>query len=282
MFRKILLTAATAVAAIGLAFGSAEAQNKKVKIAYVEWSDAIVATNILKEALASKGYDVTITPLAAAAMWQAVATGEADAMVAAWLPATHASYYGQLKDKVDLIGPNVTGAKIGWAVPKYTELSTIEDLKTKGSLVENKVIGIDPGAGLMKASDKAIKEYALPVKLVDGSDATMAAALKDAYDRKQNIVVTAWTPHWMFARWDMKYLDDPKNVFGGEETVNTVARKDLKKDNPELYSILSKFKLSLDDEQKVMVWNEEKGAKPAETAQRWIKENPDKVKAWLQ
>src|SRR5215212_9795715 len=67
MFRKILLTAATAVAAIGLAFGSAEAQNKKVKIAYVEWSDAIVATNILKEALASKGYDVTITPLAAAA-----------------------------------------------------------------------------------------------------------------------------------------------------------------------------------------------------------------------
>jgi len=282
MFRKILLTAATAVAAIGLAFGSAEAQNKKVKIAYVEWSDAIVATNILKEALASKGYDVTITPLAAAAMWQAVATGEADAMVAAWLPATHASYYGQLKDKVDLIGPNVTGAKIGWAVPKYTELSSIEDLKTQGSLVENKVIGIDPGAGLMKASDKAIKEYALPVKLVDGSDATMAAALKDAYDRKQNIVVTAWTPHWMFARWDMKYLDDPKNVFGGEETVNTVARKDLKKDNPELYSILSKFKLSLDDEQKVMVWNEEKGAKPAETAQRWIKENPDKVKAWLQ
>jgi len=282
MFRKMLLTAATALAAVGLAFGSAEAQNKKVKIAYVEWSDAVVATNILKAALESKGYEVTITPLAAAAMWQAVATGEADAMVAAWLPTTHASYYGQLKDKVDLVGPNVTGAKIGWAVPKYTDLSSVEDLKAKASLVEGKVIGIDPGAGLMKASDKAIKEYALPVKLVDGSDATMAAALKDAYDRKQPIVVTAWTPHWMFARWDMKYLADPKNVFGGEETVNTVARKDLKKDNPELYAILSKFKLSLDDEQKVMVWNEEKGAKPAETAARWVKENPDKVKAWLE
>jgi glycine betaine/proline transport system substrate-binding protein len=282
MFRKMLLTAAATVAAVTFAFGAAEAQSKKVKIAYVEWSDAVVATNILKAALESKGYDVTITPLAAAAMWQAVATGEADAMVAAWLPTTHASYYGQLKDKVDLIGPNVTGAKIGWAVPKYTDISSIEDLKTKASLVEGKVIGIDPGAGLMKASDKAIKEYGLPVKLVDGSDATMTAALKDAYDRKQPIVVTTWTPHWMFARWDMKYLSDPKNVFGGEETVNTVARKDLKKDNPELHAILSKFKLSLDDEQKVMVWNEEKGAKPAETAARWVKENPDKVKAWLE
>ena len=280
--RHVLMAAAAAIAATGLSLGGAAAQGKKVKIAYVEWSDAVVATTILKTVLESKGYDVTITPLPAAAMWQAVATGEADAMVAAWLPATHESYYKQLKDKVDLIGPNVTGAKIGWAVPKYTEISSIEDLKTKASLVDGKVIGIDPGAGLMKASDKAIKEYGLPVKLVDGSDATMTAALKDAYDRKQNIVVTTWTPHWMFARWDLKYLADPKNVFGGEETVNTVARKDLKKDNPELHAILSKFKLSLEDEQKVMVWNEEKGAKPAETAARWVKENPDKVKAWLQ
>jgi len=281
MLKTWMKTAAIAVAAAGLTLGSAAAQGKKVKIAYVEWSDAVVATNVLKTVLEQKGYDVTITPLAAAAMWQAVATGEADAMVAAWLPATHASYYAQLKDKVDLIGPNVTGAKIGWAVPKYTDISSIEDLKSKAALVEGKVIGIDPGAGLMKASDKAIKEYGLPVKLVDGSDATMTAALKDAYERKQNIVVTTWTPHWMFARWDLKYLADPKNVFGGEESVNTVARKDLKKDNPELHAILSKFKLSLEDEQKVMVWNEEKGAKPAETAARWVKENPDKVKAWM-
>src|SRR4051812_14752906 len=114
MLRRAVTTAVAALAATGLMLGAAQAQSKKVKIAYVEWSDAIVATNIVKTVLESKGYDVTITPLAAAAMWQAVATGEADAMVAAWLPDTHASYYGQLKDKVDLIGPNVTGAKIGW------------------------------------------------------------------------------------------------------------------------------------------------------------------------
>jgi glycine betaine/proline transport system substrate-binding protein len=280
MFRKIIAVAAAAVAAI-LMQSPAEAQSKQVKIAYVEWSDAVVATNILKNVLESKGYNVTITPLPAAAMWQAVATGEADAMVAAWLPATHASYYSQLKDKVELIGPNVTGAKIGWAVPTYTELNSIEDLKTKAALVEGKIIGIDPGAGLMKTSEKAIKEYGLPIKLLDGSDATMTAALKDAYEKKQNIVVTTWTPHWMFARWDLKYLTDPKNVFGGEESVNTVARKGLKQDMPEIHALLTKFKLSLADEQKVMVWNEEKGAKPAETAARWIKENPEKVKAWL-
>ncbi len=279
--RRFFLGAMAAVAAIALTAGTAEAQGKKVKLAYVEWSDAVVATNILKIALEKKGYEVTITPLAAAAMWQAVATSQADAMVAAWLPATHASYYERLKDQVDLIGPNVTGAKIGWAVPKTSELKSIEDLKTKGALVGNKVIGIDPGAGLMKASDKAIQTYGLPVRLVDGTDATMTAALKDAMDKKENIVVTTWTPHWMFGRWELKYLEDPKGVFGGEETVNTVARKGLKTDMPEVHAILSKFKLSLDDEQKVMLWNEEKGAKPAETAAKWVKENDAKVAAWL-
>jgi glycine betaine/proline transport system substrate-binding protein len=280
MKRRHLLAAALAASGLALAAGGAQAQSKRVRLAYVEWSDAVVATNLLKTTLEQKGYTVTATPLAAAAMWQAVATGEADAMVAAWLPATHASYYGQLKDKVDLIGPNVEGAKIGWAVPKYSSLASIEDLKTKGAEVDGRVIGIDPGAGLMKASDKAIKEYALPVKLVDGSDATMTAALKDAIDRKKDIVVTTWTPHWMFGRYELKYLADPKGVFGGEETVNTVARKGLDKDMPEVYAILKKFKLSLDDEQKLMLANEEKGAKPAETAAAWVKANPDKVKAW--
>lgn len=272
--------AATVLATASLT-SLAAAQDKTVKLAYVEWSDAVVATNLLAETLKTKGYDVTLTPLPAAAMWQAVATGEADAMVAAWLPATHAAYYEKLKDQVDLVGPNVEGAKIGWAVPAYVDMSSVEDLKTKGGEVENKVIGIDPGAGLMQASEKAIKDYGLSnVTLVDGSDATMTAALKDAIDRKEPIVVTTWTPHWMFGRYELKYLADPKGSFGGEESVNTVARKDLAKDMPEVHKILTNFKLSLDDEQKLMLKNEEKGTDPAATAKAWIEANPQKVAAW--
>ncbi|MBB3997682.1 glycine betaine ABC transporter substrate-binding protein [Aureimonas pseudogalii] len=274
-----LLTAATLASAA--LTGLAHAQDKKVNLAYVEWSDAVVATNLLSETLKAKGYDVTMTPLPAAAMWQAVATGEADAMVAAWLPATHAAYYDKLKDQVELIGPNVEGAKIGWAVPAYVDMASVEDLKSKGGEVENKVIGIDPGAGLMQASEKAIKDYDLSsVKLIEGSDATMTAALKDAIDRKEPIVVTTWTPHWMFGRWDLKYLADPKGSFGGEESVNTVARKDLATEMPEVHKILANFKISLDDEQKLMLQNEEKGADPAANAKAWMAANPNKVAAW--
>jgi len=277
MLKSLLLS----TLALGALSGAALAQDKAVNLAYVEWSDAVVATNLLAETLKMKGYDVTLTPLPAAAMWQAVATGEADAMVAAWLPATHAAYYEKLKDQVDLVGPNVEGAKIGWAVPSYVDMSTVEDLKTKGAEVENKVIGIDPGAGLMQASEKAIQDYGLSdVTLVEGSDATMTAALKDAIDRREPIVVTTWTPHWMFGRYDLKYLADPKGAFGGEESVNTVARKGLDTEMPEVHKILANFKISLDDEQKLMLQNEEKGTDPAVTAKSWIEANPEKVAAW--
>ena len=39
----------------------------------------------------------------------------------------------------------------------------------------------------------------------------MTAALKSAIANDEEIAVTGWTPHWMFARWDLKYLDDPND-----------------------------------------------------------------------
>ncbi|WP_062226676.1 glycine betaine ABC transporter substrate-binding protein [Aureimonas frigidaquae] len=274
---RVMTAALLATAALA---GTANAQSKTVDLAYVEWSDAVVATNILKTVLEQEGYTVNMTPLPAAAMWQAVATGEADAMVAAWLPVTHAAYYEELKDQVELLGPNVEGAKIGWAVPAYTQITSVEELKDEGESVDNRVIGIDPGAGLMQASEKAIADYDLSnITLVEGSDATMTAALKDAIDRKEDIVVTTWTPHWMFGRWDLKYLEDPKGAFGGAESVNTVVRKGLQEDMPEAYAILKNFKLSLDAEQKVMLENEE-GGDPATTAKAWVDANTDTVAAW--
>jgi glycine betaine/proline transport system substrate-binding protein len=283
MLNGMLKRLSAAALGLGLLTGAtaAQAADKSLTIAYVEWSDAVVATNVIKTVLEDRGYKVKIVPLSGAAMWQAVATGEADAMVAAWLPATHQAYFEKLKDKVVDLGPNVTGAKIGWAVPTYlTDINSIEDLKGHEDAVGGKIIGIDPGAGLMRASEKAIKDYDLKVKLVEGSDATMVGALKDAYSKKEPIVVTTWTPHWMFATWELKYLADPKASFGGEETVNTVVRLGLDKDQPEAYAILNAFALSLEDEQKVMVWNNEAGADPAATARKWVDENKDKVAAW--
>ncbi|MED3563073.1 glycine betaine ABC transporter substrate-binding protein [Bacillus xiapuensis] len=152
--------------------------------------------------------------------------------------------------------------------------------KTVGDSVNYKIIGIDPGAGLMKASAKAIKDYGLDDwTLVEGSSAAMTAALKKAYDKKEPIIVTGWTPHWMFAKFDLKYLDDPKGSFGKDETIHTIARNGLKDDLPEAYKIIDQFHWTPDDMNAVMS-NIENGDKPEDAAATWVKKNADKVAEW--
>ncbi|WP_461210279.1 glycine betaine ABC transporter substrate-binding protein [Desulfocurvus sp. DL9XJH121] len=282
MHKKILtaLLAALMVAAFCV---PAFAGKGKVRLAYVEWSCATASTNLAQAVLQEKlGYEVEILPVAAAAMWQAVGTGDVDGMVTAWLPVTHADYFAKFKDKVENLGPITGGAKLGWAVPAYVKAESIADLNKYADKFDGRIIGIDPGSGLMRLSEKAVKAYGLKLELMEGSGATMTAALANAEKNNEWVVVTAWSPHWMFGKWDLKYLKDPKGTLGGEEHIDTIVRKDLQKDLPEVYNFLDKFHYeSVKQFQTLMAWNQEKNADPYENAKRFIKENPQLVDSWL-
>jgi glycine betaine/proline transport system substrate-binding protein len=158
---------------------------------------------------------------------------------------------------------------------------TKEDASSSiGESVDYKITGIDPGAGIMQAAEKAIEEYDLKDwSLVTGSSAAMTAALKKAYDKEEPIIVTGWTPHWMFAKYDLKYLEDPKGVFGGEEEIRTIGRIGLEKDLPEAYQILKQFKWTEDDMGEVMIAIQD-GEKEEEAAQKWVEANTEKVAEW--
>ena len=267
-----------------LAVPALAAGKGKVRLAYVEWDCATASTNLAKAVLQERlGYDVEILPVAAAAMWQAVGTGDVDGLVTAWLPVTHKNYLERVKDSVEDLGPIVHGAKLGWAVPDYVTVDSIADLNKHAAKFDGKVIGIDPGSGLMQLSEKAIDEYGLDkFELVEGSGATMTAALADAIKNHEWVVVTAWSPHWMFGKWQLKYLKDPKGVLGEEEHIDAVVRKGLKKDMPEVYNFLDKFSyVDANQLQMLMAWNQEEGADPYENAKRFIKEYPDQVDSWL-
>jgi glycine betaine/proline transport system substrate-binding protein len=287
VINKYLIAAFTAIA---LLLGGCSGENEtaqtqpdekqSIELAYVEWSSEVASTNVVRAVLEQLGYEVKITPVSAAAMWQAVGAGDADAMVAAWLPTTHGHYLDKVKDEVVDLGPNLDGTKIGLVVPQYVTIDSISQLNDISDRIDGKIIGIDPGAGLMSKTETVIKEYNLDLDLVEGSGATMTAALGDAIKNNEWIVVTGWTPHWMFARWDLKYLDDPKGIYGGAEQIHTIVRKGLKSDMPEVYAVLDNFYWTPDDMAELMVWNQEEGADPYENARRWISAHPDKVAAW--
>lgn len=259
---------------------------KEIKLAYVAWDSEIASTNIVKEVLETKlGYKVEMLQVDAGPMWTGIADGSADAMVAAWLPTTHESYVNEMEGKFEDLGPNLNGTKLGLVVPSYMEINSIEDLNGDiGSSVDYTITGIEPGAGLMMKTETVMDEYGLKDggwTLLESSSAAMAKALQDAYNKQEPIIVTGWTPHWKFGKMDLKYLEDPKGVYGQDEQIHTVVRNGLKDDQPEAYAFLDAFNWSPDDMAEVMVQIVE-GASPEDAAKAWVEANADKVDAWLQ
>lgn len=249
--RKIVIAILIVALSAGMAFGegsqeaSGQPDRGSVELVYVEWARATAITNVAAAVLEQLGWSVDVTSVANAAMWQSVATGDSDALLCAWLPATHAPYYGdegEFTDQVVDLGPNYTGASLGLVVPSYVEEDSIPELAEAASKYDSRIVGIDPGAGMMQQTEAMIQNDTYGMgdwTLVEGSGATMVAALGDAISNDEPIVVTGWAPHVKFARFDLKILDDPQNVFGESETINTVVRQGLEEDQPELYELLS-------------------------------------------
>ncbi|MFD0961162.1 glycine betaine ABC transporter substrate-binding protein [Paenibacillus chungangensis] len=258
-------------------------EKKEITLAYVAWDSEIASTNVVKEVLESKmGYTVEMLQVDAGPMWTGIADGSADAMVAAWLPTTHETYLSENEGKLEDLGPNLNGTKLGLVVPSYMDINSIEDLNDEvGKSLDYTITGIEPGAGLMMKTEKVIEDYGLSDwNLLDSSSAAMAQALEKAYEDEEPIIVTGWTPHWKFAKMDLKYLEDPKGIYGADEQIHTIVRDGLKEDDAEAYAFLDAFNWSPDDMATVMVDIVE-GQSPEEAAKAWVEANADKVDAWL-
>lgn len=259
----------------------ADLGNKELELVYVEWDSEVASTHVIGNVLESQGYDVKLTPIDNAVMWESVANGDADGMVAAWLPATHGDLYEEHKDSVVDLGDNLEGAKIGLVVPEYMEATEIGDLANFADDLDNKITGIEAGAGVVKAAEQSIEDYGLEGwEVQTSSSGAMATALGEAYNNEEPIVVTGWTPHWKFAAYDLKYLEDPEGTFGGEETIKTMVRQGLEEDSPAAYKILDQFKWTTADMESVMLEISE-GADAEEAAANWVENNQDKVDEWI-
>ncbi len=262
--------------------GSAGAQGR-LTLAYVEWDCAVASTNVAQAVLQEElGYNVETLSVSAAAMWQGIASGDVDGMVTSWLPVTHAEYKEATEGQVVDLGVLTEGARIGLVVPEYVEIDSIEELNANADKFNGRITGIDPGAGIMARTEEALEEYNLTnMELQEGSGATMAAALREAVRDGDWVVVTGWSPHWKFGRWDLKYLEDPKKVYGDAEYIGKIARQGLEDDAPEAYHFLDNFAWTQEQMAEVMVMNEENPDNLYGNAVTFIEENPDLVNEWL-
>jgi len=259
---------------------------KTVKLGFAPWSDAEFVTKLAAKLIKEKlGQDVELVQTDVAPLYQGVSRGDIDAMMMAWLPATHADYFAKVKDKVETLGTVYDGAKLGWVVPAYVpeaEISSIEDLKKPDvqKKLSGTIQGIDPGAGLTRLSQQAVKDYDLgEYKLQISSEAGMLTTVDRAMRSEKWFVATSWSPHWMFGKYKLRYLTDPKESLGQAEHVDILASKKFREENPKAAEFLSRMKVPLNDLEAAMFTAQETSYEAA--IEKYIKDHPDQVKAWV-
>jgi glycine betaine/proline transport system substrate-binding protein len=86
----------------------------------------------------------------------------------------------------------------------------------------------------------------------------------------------------MFARWELRFLEDPKNIFGGREQIHTVVREGLVEDMPRVAQFLDNFRWSPEQMGQLLIWiHDDNGKFPYEKALRYIRTHEEQVESWI-
>lgn len=266
---------------------SKEDKNKEskgiVKIGYVQWASAEASTYIVKEVLEEKmGYKVETPLLQTGLMYQSTATGKIDGFVCSWLPDTDINYWSKYKDDIVELNNNYLSAQIGLVVPQYVDIDSIEELKDHKEKFDGRIVGIDPGAAQMVVTEKKlIPHYGLDDwTLEESGGPAMTAELSRAVKKEEWIVVTGWKPHWKWAEWDLKFLEDPDEIMGTGEYIKSMGKPTIREDLPEVAAFLENYVLSTENLSSVML--EIQGGKdPADAARDFVENNEELVNEWI-
>lgn len=255
-------------------------EEKYINIGMVDgWAEGVAMTHVAKAILDKEGYHVIIQKASTDMILASMHNEDTDVFMDVWLPNTHGKKIAKFKDLVDL-RTNYDSAKIGLVVPDYVTISSIEELNAHASKFGNRIVGIEKGAGITAATDKAVIQYQLNVEQLNSSTIAMLTELQNAMKQNQWIVIAGWKPHWIFGKMKLKFLADPKKVYGNAEQIHTFARKNLKKDNPFVAAFFSK--VHFDDVTMAALLGEMETAEDKEAeAVKWVNAHPKLVNSWL-
>lgn len=248
-----------------------------LRMVYTDWSESIALTHLAAVLLEENlDYIVELKLTDVESAYREVAEGEADVFADAWLPETHKKYADAYTQEIERIGISYPDARTGFIVPAYSNLQTITDLKN----YSNTLIGIDEGAGVMQKARQAIDKYNLPGKLLNLSEDEMISQLEDSIKRRKEIVITGWAPHWIFARYEVKFLEDPDAVFGVRENIYTIGHKGIENKHPRAVRFFERMQLT-ERQLNRLAYQVRLSDDPRQGVKNWIKENEYIVNQWV-
>jgi glycine betaine/proline transport system substrate-binding protein len=229
--------------------GSSENQRLNLGVA-TGWDENQVIANITKQLMEEDlGYqEVKLTELELGPVFEGVGSGDLDAFQDMWLP-NHQAQLDGVKNDVEQLDPWYQGTtEFGIGVPTYmTDVNSIPDLNDTDL---TQILGIEPGAVISeKIPDSVIPTYSLKQEYVNSSTPSMLSQVDSLYSDQEEFAFVPWRPHWMNARYDFKFLDDPEDALGelnDGATISSIVNKDLPDKDPVAYAFMQNLKLTED------------------------------------
>lgn len=261
----------------GLTAGS---DDETITIGYLpSWTDAVNNAFLLEDQFEKLGYTVELETLTEPGiLYAALAQGDIDLYPSAWPDISQAAYREQYGDQLEDLGTYYDAAHGTLAVPGHVDIDEVEDLKGQADRFGGKIYTIEAGSGTATMAEESLfPAYDLgdEYELVSSSLAAMLAALEDAVESEEDIVVTLWRPFWAYEAYGLKDLDDPAQGMGATEGLHFLGHEGFSERFPEAAALLGQ--IELDDAQygslENTVVNEYGAGNEAEAIDAWLAEH---------
>ena len=203
-----LLTLLTLLSAAAPAAAAEPPSCQDVRLSDIGWTDVTAMTALTAVLLEQRGYRPQITVLSVPVTYASMKRQDIDAFMGNWMPSMEADRKPYVDDgSVEVLGPNLTGAKYTLAVPAYTYEAGLRDFADIGKFaaaLDHTLYGIEPGndgnrlvLGMIRGNAYGLGDF----KLLESSEQGMLAEVERATRAHRPIVFLGWAPHPMNLRF---------------------------------------------------------------------------------
>ena len=291
-----------------------------IVIGVPNWASVNAAAHLLKVIIEENyGLDVELQNATNPVIFEAMDKGSMHVHPEVWLPNQANLHKKYVKDKgTVLMTPNGVASFQGMCATKYTsdklgitKISDLTDpeiskaLDTDGDGLGEVWIG---GTGWASTNVEKIRAksygYAETMNLKEMDETLALAEVDNAITQKRPIVFYCYTPHHMFALYDLVILDEPAHNADKWKIIQPTDDPEwlekssapmawdlaylhihyaaaLENSHPEVASLLSKVKLDTDDVSAMVFALAIEKQDPLDFAKKWVKENSETVERWL-
>ncbi len=265
-------------------------------------ADAYVVGQVAKTRL---GCNVAYKNVKEEVGWQGMATGSIDTILENWGHPDLVQKYIKQQKTVQDAGQTGNKGIIGWYVPpwmakKYPDITNWKNLNKYADLFKTSESGgkgqlLDGDPSYVTNDEALVKNLNLDYKVVvGGSEAALIQSFRTAQKNKKPLLAYFYEPQWFFSEVPLVKVDLPKYTPGCDSNPDKVAcdyppynlnklisTKFAESKSPAV-TLVKNFHWTNADQNKVAEYIAKDKMSPTAAAKKWIADNPDKVKAWLQ